>query len=339
MDDRLNKPRVFLSHCKTDKSFIDKVADDLRKCQIDTWLDEVDIRHGKPWLDSIFQGGIPTCDSVLVYLTEDSIKSSMVKKEIDASIIQQLADNKIGFLPYVKEEELRASLRSDLQTLQTPVWNDENYGVLLPQIVAEIWRSFLERTVGSAVQSEENRRLKAELELEKMKQVTDTGVFSESENKEFEFIWGSLDRWESISYVVAEGTDAGERPVCQLMFNVGSVLPVVAKAGEVEFNNYLVQEAVREAIERDYARLGLSSIEASKIVVTKWPKIGNELLMFGCIQNAWRPDQVRSGMFASQMGGDYLEMTGKIYRLKFWLEYNGKLPESVRLELPEDVPE
>lgn len=71
MESRLNKPRVFLSHSKSDKSFIELINNDLRKCQIDPWLDSEEIRHGKPWLDTIFEDGIPTCDSVLVYFTDN----------------------------------------------------------------------------------------------------------------------------------------------------------------------------------------------------------------------------------------------------------------------------
>ena len=81
MEVRKNKPRVFLSHSKADIEFVRQIRNDLQKCQIDTWLDEDDIRHGKPWLDSIFEDGIPTCDSVIVYFSSYALQSQMVKKE------------------------------------------------------------------------------------------------------------------------------------------------------------------------------------------------------------------------------------------------------------------
>ena len=92
--DRINKPRAFLSHSKKDKYFIEKLAADLRKCQIDYWLDTEEIRAGKSWLKMIFEDGIPTCDVVIVYLTENSIKSKMVEKEIDATLIEQLSEKR-----------------------------------------------------------------------------------------------------------------------------------------------------------------------------------------------------------------------------------------------------
>jgi len=80
MEERINKPRVFLSHSKADIEFIERVNQDLHRCQISPWLDSEEIRHGKPWLDAIFEDGIPTCDAVLVYFTESSLQSKMVKK-------------------------------------------------------------------------------------------------------------------------------------------------------------------------------------------------------------------------------------------------------------------
>jgi len=151
MADLKNKPRVFLSHSKKDVDFINPLAEDLRSCQIEPWLDSEDIRHGEPWLDAIFESGIPTCDCIIVYLTENSIDSPMVKKEIDTSILQKLKDNHIGFIPYVSFAPLREKLRPDIQALQTLEWNAKNYQTLLPRVVAEIWRYFLDRTVKSSI--------------------------------------------------------------------------------------------------------------------------------------------------------------------------------------------
>jgi hypothetical protein len=109
-----SRPRVFLSHSKADIDFIAKLYEDLRACQIEPWYDEFDIRHGQPWIDAVFGGGIPSCDCVLVYLTEHSIESQVVKKEIDAGIIQQLNDRKVGILPYVSNSVLRGKLRADI---------------------------------------------------------------------------------------------------------------------------------------------------------------------------------------------------------------------------------
>jgi hypothetical protein len=106
-----DKPRVFLSHSKADSAFVERLYGDLQRCQIYPWLDTLEIRHGQPWLDAIFEGGLPNCDCVLVYLTRASIESQMVKKEIDAAIIKKLRDSRVAFLPYVSDAALRQALR------------------------------------------------------------------------------------------------------------------------------------------------------------------------------------------------------------------------------------
>ena len=69
-------------HSKADEKFIRRLYADLKKCQIEPWLDSEDIRHGKPWLDAIFEEGIPTCDCVIVYFSETSLDSAMVRKRL-----------------------------------------------------------------------------------------------------------------------------------------------------------------------------------------------------------------------------------------------------------------
>lgn len=203
---KFNKPIVFLSHSKRDISFIKKLAADLRKCQIECWLDSEEIRAGKPWLKVIFEDGIPTCDVVIVYLTENSIQSKMVKKEIDASLIEQLSENGVSFIPYVNNAKLRDKLRSDIRTLQCLEWNTNNYNEILPSVVAEIWHSYMERMINFAVTQEKNRRLELEIELRKQKDIFESTPFSSSEETDFEHIYKmmnypleiSVDLWEEV---------------------------------------------------------------------------------------------------------------------------------------------
>ena len=147
MNSRINKPRVFLSHASKDKPFIERIARDLRRCHIEYWLDKEQIRVGRSWLKGIFQDGLPTCDAVFVYLTEDALRSKMVEKELDVASVQQLEQRGVALLPYVSNPDVRRQLRSDLQALQCKEWNAENYDEMLPEVVAEIWHSYLERTV------------------------------------------------------------------------------------------------------------------------------------------------------------------------------------------------
>ncbi|MGH1363897.1 MAG: toll/interleukin-1 receptor domain-containing protein [Calditrichia bacterium] len=322
MNERIDKPRVFLSHSSKDKPFIRKVEADLRRCQINTWLDEIDIRHGQSWLSAIFEDGLPNCDSVLVYLTKDSIESEMVKKEMDAGILGKLNDGNVSFLPYVSDSKLRSALRIDLQGLHVLEWNEDNYYELLPVIVAEIWRSYTERRVAHAVQSEKVRRLEAELELEKTKS---DSPFSGQEDAEFENIYRKTNRSLSFSVIFFGKVDNPVDPedyefedreigTKHYQFNMLGILKSLGYHKSVSsFDlNLLLTEKSREVIKkRGIERAPRINFEPN-IIIEEFLKLG--------LFNGY-PD-------------DCLVEREKYYRLKNWCDYYDKeFPELVLEEI------
>lgn len=202
--DRINKPKVFLSHSSLDKEFINRLAVDLRKCHIEPWLDTEEIRDGRPWLKMIFEDGIPTCDAVILYLTENSLSSKMVAKEMDATLVEQLGESGITLLPYVSKPELRRKLRADIRALHCREWSDANYADLLPTVVAEIWHSYTERVVGAATLRERNRSLELELELAQLKLSQGNSAFSPTEEQDFTYIQKTLSKWLEVSFTLFE---------------------------------------------------------------------------------------------------------------------------------------
>jgi hypothetical protein len=340
MEQRFNKPRVFLSHSKKDSAFIEKLDADLRKCQIDPWLDTYEIRHGKSWLDSIFENGLPTCDAILVYFTESSLSSSVVKKEMDVGILQKLGDNNVAFLPYVNDAKIRPLLRPDIQALQTLEWNDSNYSSLLPSVVAEIWRSYLERTVASATKDERVKRLEAELELEKTRNQRED-FFSPSENAEFEYIWNSYEKMVPIT--ITEIIDTLLTKSYKLVVNLATVIASLANVKGVEYNqnsvgNILIDPAAR--------LLGISSRIDSQhgIIVEGFPEITEELLTYGLIENVayqQQPFSTSSGGLSRVFSRSGLEehkvFSQKFYRFRYWLAYHQKLPGSIVMEVAKNA--
>jgi len=334
MNERLNKPKVFLSHSKADSAFVERLYADLRKCQIDPWLDSEDIRHGKPWLDSVFEDGIPTCDCILVYLTEHSVRSAMVKKELDAALLQQLKDKQVALLPYVNSENVRDELRADIQALQVPVLNSDNYASLLPRVVAEIWRSFLERTVASAVRQERVRRLEAELELEKLKKASGDSVFTPAEEREFEYIRECLDRFEPVEFREREKVEGGMRTIGTILFEVSalSILPGIADSQHYEYSDAAVVMLLRDTLEPHIEGYDRQSKDRS-LAVTRSPELADELLMYGFVQRVHhdRPKNERGGVLGILSYGPshHFVYTDRLERFKYWLAFKGSLPQEV----------
>lgn len=337
MDQVRNRPRVFLSHSKRDVPFVKRVYDDLRRCQIDPWLDSEEIRHGQPWLEAIFESGIPTCDCVLVYLTPNSLGSALVKKEIDASLITKLRESHVLFLPYVSETRLRKELRRDIEALQTPEWNDANYQDLLPRVVSEIWRGFMERTIVAAKNEEKVKRLEAELELNRLKS-EHGGVFSDSEDKDFQYIWSALDRWVPFDVARIEG-EAGnqntiERATC--FVRVRSIVPFLGGPKDFEHDEYSVRQVMRARIAR---KLPLREDRSNNIRVDLYncPDLQEELLMFGLIERRERPQRGKeerqpfafSHRHRTSPQPYTTVYTQKAERLKYWLSFNRLLPTEI----------
>lgn len=329
-----NKPRVFLSHSKHDIEFINRVYEDLRKCQIDPWRDDMEIRHGKPWLDTIFESGIPTCDAVLVYLTPNSIESEMVKKEIDASLIKQLRDKHMSFLPYVSQASLRTQLRSDLQTLQTLEWNNDNYDNLLPCVVAEIWHGFMDRTIIVATSEEKLRRLELESEMEKLK--GREGIFSSGEDGDFRNIWNILNRWETVEFHQIGKKPDGERGSFKMeaRVNVRSVLPFLASPEDYEHNYMSLHTLLIEYVFPNLRNKRIPLTEEE--VEVKCNDLSEELLMFGFIERRERPQppnqvSITRTLFPALYTCVY---TQKFERFKYWLTVNNEKPEKIEWRIP-----
>lgn len=321
---RINKPRAFLSHSKKDKYFIEKLAADLRKCQIDYWLDEEEIRAGKSWLKMVFEDGIPTCDVIVVYLTENSIKSKIVEKEIDATLIEQLSEKGIAFLPYISNATLRESLRVDIRSLQCKEWNDDNYHEILPSVIAEIWHSYMERTINIAVTQEKSRRLELELELRKQKEIHENSPFSLSEQADFRFIYKMmnkpielvLDLWEKEDDIIKRVNRRIGREAFKVSY-FESIIYCLNKGYAYFDDSFYTYEVVQILKENGFpndsfhpnAYYGNSQIRHN---------IVRELRTFGLT----KIDQEISKII----------FTEKMYRFLYWLGYNNLIKDKINFE-------
>jgi hypothetical protein len=332
MRERINKPKVFLSHSSLDKRFIDTFAQDLRRCHIDYWLDTEEIRDGRPWLKVIFEDGIPTCDAVIVYLTEASIASKMVEKEMDATFVEQLSESGIIVLPYVSREELRGRLRADIRALHCREWNEENYHSVLPTVVAEIWRSYTERIVSTVVLQEKNRRLVSELELKRVQERYEATVFTASEEREFSYLRQRLDRDIEVAlglYHQEKGKGV-ERKVGEEIYktNLLSLLIYYVNDGAHTFRKSNIEFVLHEKLNKDFPSVTRPEGVKSHPFGSIRENVVLELQTYGLA----RVKEVETYDPAEH----YCEFTDKMYRFKHWLEYNGVVPvvslERVKVE-------
>ena len=123
--------RVFLSHNWKDKDVARKLAKDLGERGIGTWLDEAEIRLGDSLVEKI-RHGIDTVEYLVVLLSEASVNSEWVKKEVDIAMNQEIEGKKVKVLPVLLDNcDLPGFLKGKLYADLT---KKANYNMVLRQI-------------------------------------------------------------------------------------------------------------------------------------------------------------------------------------------------------------
>jgi hypothetical protein len=77
-------PRIFLSHSSHDRRFTDDLPELLRLHYLESWYSKRDIVAGA-WEPEIYKG-LNACDSFLVVLSADALRSDWVRKEVELAM-------------------------------------------------------------------------------------------------------------------------------------------------------------------------------------------------------------------------------------------------------------
>ena len=315
MNQNYGIPKVFLSHSSLDKEFINKIFETMKKSQINPWLDTEEIRAGSPWMNVIFNEGIPKCDTVLVYFTENALGSKMVSKEVDTSLIQQMNDNKVNFLPFVETEAVRKKLRPDIQTLHCPILNKENYTEVIPTIIAEVWRSYFEKKVPSIIAEEKAKRLEAEIKLKDFNNTEKE--FSKKEEDYFEYITKKLREPTVVNYLTrnnycTENTEnvTPTRPNISFEVIPLEILTTYLNS-ESEFSLYQYENHICKTIGSIYTPPYYLNYDNGLLLT--------QLKTYGLVGTITIHDGEHSGL------KEYFN--DRLYKYRYWLEVNKLLPK------------
>lgn len=95
--------KIFLSHTSIDKPFVRKLANDLRSNGHTVWIDEAEINIGDSLIGKI-RDGLDSVDYVAVILSQASIKSEWVQKELEIASNRELKEKKKVVLPIKIED-------------------------------------------------------------------------------------------------------------------------------------------------------------------------------------------------------------------------------------------
>jgi hypothetical protein len=77
-------PRIFVSHSSKDRRFADDLVELFRLHYLDSWYSNRDILAGA-WEPEIYKG-LDACDSFLVVLSDDALRSDWVRREVELAL-------------------------------------------------------------------------------------------------------------------------------------------------------------------------------------------------------------------------------------------------------------
>ena len=112
---------VFISYNRKDEEFVDKLAKELILHNIPVWRDTWQLGLGDSITNSV-QNALEKASFVCLVLSENALKSKWVEREITASLVRELEEQRLSILPLVIDnctlplflrDKLYADFRSD----------------------------------------------------------------------------------------------------------------------------------------------------------------------------------------------------------------------------------
>lgn len=96
-------PQVFLAHSSADHVRTGRIAYDLRRRGIPVWYDEWELKVGDSLHDKI-EAGINGSGYLTILLSEESVRSQWVRKELNAALTIELEKKQVFVLPALLED-------------------------------------------------------------------------------------------------------------------------------------------------------------------------------------------------------------------------------------------
>jgi hypothetical protein len=105
---------IFISYSRQDSAFVDRLARNLVLRRHNVWMDRWEMNVGDSLIDKI-QSAITDSSAILVVLSRHSVSSEWCKKELNSSLMRELAERKVLLLPCVIDDcEIPLFLREKL---------------------------------------------------------------------------------------------------------------------------------------------------------------------------------------------------------------------------------
>jgi TIR domain len=94
---------IFISYSHKDKGFVDRLAMQLVRRNINVWLDRWELSVGDSIVDKV-QEAVDGASALLVILSKASVESEWCKKELSAGLLRELEEKRVVVMPVMLEE-------------------------------------------------------------------------------------------------------------------------------------------------------------------------------------------------------------------------------------------
>jgi hypothetical protein len=94
---------VFISYSSKDRRFARRLAEDIKPHGLKVWIDDGELKIGDSLIWKISEA-VRTSDFLIVILSESSVNSSWVQKELEIAMMQEITQSRYKILPVLKDK-------------------------------------------------------------------------------------------------------------------------------------------------------------------------------------------------------------------------------------------
>jgi len=94
---------IFISYSHKDKVFVDKLALQLVRRNVNVWVDRWELSVGDSLLEKV-QDAVDGASALLVILSKNSVESEWCKKELSSGLLRELEEKRVVVMPVMLED-------------------------------------------------------------------------------------------------------------------------------------------------------------------------------------------------------------------------------------------
>jgi hypothetical protein len=94
---------IFISYSHKDKEFVDRLAGQLVRRNVNVWLDRWELSVGDSLIERV-QEAVDGASALLVILSKSSVASEWCKKELSAGLLRELEERRVVVMPVMLED-------------------------------------------------------------------------------------------------------------------------------------------------------------------------------------------------------------------------------------------